>query len=176
MQYKDLTNVQAAGEYIKLQPGGYICRIIKAEDVPGKEYLKIEFDIADGKFKNYFKELSEKFNFWGGNFIRSYKDSALPFFKAFTTAVEESNRGYNFDYDEHKLVGKYIGLILGEKEYISKDGELKTRLYVSGTRSVDTIRKGTFKVPELKRLEPQPQPQPQPQQSNNQITDDDLPF
>lgn len=172
MKYKDLTNIQAAGEYTKLQPGGYICQITKVEDFSEKEYLKIEYDIADGEFKKYFKELSEKFNFWGGNFIRSYKDSALPFFKAFTTAVEESNRGYNFDYDEHKLVGKYIGLILGEEEYISKDGELKTRLYVSGTRSVDTIRKGTFKVPELKRLELQPQPQ----QSDNQITDDDLPF
>lgn len=83
MQYKDLTNVQAAGEYTKLQPGGYICQITKVEDFSEKEYLKIEYDIADGEFKKYFKELSEKFNFWGGNFIRSYKDSALPFFKAF---------------------------------------------------------------------------------------------
>lgn len=171
MQYKDLTNVQAAREYTKLHPGGYICRIIKAEDVPGKEYLKIEYDIVEGEFKDYFRELSERFNFWGGSFIRSYKDNALPFFKAFITAVEESNRGYNFDYDESKLVGKYVGLILGEEEYVGQStGEVKVRIYVHSTRSVETIKSGNFTVPELKKL------QPQLQQSNNQITDDDLPF
>lgn len=172
MQYKDLSNVQAAGEYTKLQPGGYICNITKVEDFPQKEYLKIEYDIAEGKFKYYFKELSEKFSFWGGSFIRSYKDNALPFFKAFITAVENSNRGYKFDYNENKLFGKYIGLVLGEEEYVSKDGEVKTRLYVSGTRSVEAIKSGNFEIPDFKRL----QSLPQLQQSNNQITDDDLPF
>ena len=48
--------------------------------------------------------------------------------------------------------GKYIGIILGEEEYRAKDGSVKTRLSVVNTRSVQSIREGDFKVPELRKL------------------------
>ena len=171
MKYVNLDNVQEAGDFNRLTPGGYICGITRVEDVPEKEYLKIEYDIAEGEFRNYFRQLSERFGFWGGRFIRSYKDSALPFFRSFTKAVERSNKGYEFDYDEHKLVRKYIGLVLGEEEYISKDGEIKTRLYVASTRSVDAIKQGDFKVPELKKFK-----QKEPVNNQPELDNSDLPF
>ena len=40
----------SGGEYDKLPAGAYICVIKTVEDVPDKEYLKIEYDIADGKY------------------------------------------------------------------------------------------------------------------------------
>lgn len=171
MKCVNLDNVQEAGDFNRLTPGGYICGITRVEDVPEREYLKIEYDIAEGEFKNYFRQLFEKFGFWGGSFIRSYKDNALPFFKAFTTAVEKSNKGYEFDYDEHKLVRKYIGLVLAEEEYISKYGEIKTRLYVASARSIDAIKQGDFKVPELKKLRQEQTTDYQPA-----LDDSDLPF
>ena len=158
MRDLDLANVEAATEYKRLSAGGYICKITKVTDVPmnqntGKgDYLKIEYDVTQGEFKNYFSDLFASKDFWGGSFIRSYKESALSFFKAFTTSVENSNKGFVFGNDEQKLVGKAIGLVLGEEEYNANDGSMKNRLYVKDVRSVDSIKKNDFEVPELKML------------------------
>ena len=59
-------NVQASsGEFARPTAGGYICLITNVEDVPmnaqGKgDYLRIEYDIADGEFKGYYKEQTLK--------------------------------------------------------------------------------------------------------------------
>ena len=147
---------EATGGFKRPEAGGYVCIITDVEDFPEKEYLSIEYDIAEGEFRNYYKELDEKRGFWGARFIKSYKDSALPFFKSFCTAVTESNNKFIFDGDEYcdekTLFNKRIGLVLGEEEYQKQDGSLSTRLYVAQTLSVDRIRKGDYKVPELKRL------------------------
>lgn len=160
MKKIDLTNVSENTDRAKLIPGGYICKILQAQDVPladnGKgDYLKIDFDIAEGKFKDYFNNLYELFGSWPyeGSFIKSYKEKALPFFKGFITAIENSNPKYKWKDDEKTLSGKLIGLVLGEEEYISKDGEVKSKLYVSDVRSVDKIKSGDFKVQILKSLQ-----------------------
>ena len=87
--------------------------------------------------------------------MKSYKESALPMFKRFCTAVSRSNGKYVFDggkvnSDEKTLRGKKVGLILGEEEYEGNDGTIKTRLYVVREFSIDKI--GEQKVPELKKL------------------------
>lgn len=135
------------------KPGGYIVRIVRVEDVEEKEYLRVEYDFAEGDLKGYHKRMWEQFhNFWGGSFIRSYKEKALPFFKAFKTAVEISNPGFVFKNDPTALVGKYLGIVLAEEEYLSNGGVVKKRLYVDQCRSGQAIREGDYKVPDLKRL------------------------
>ena len=153
MKALDLANVEDRKEFSKVQPGGYICRIESVQDVVEKEYLKIEYDFAEGEHKHHYFELFQAKGFWGGRFIRSYKEKALPFFKGFITAVENSNPGYKWDNDERKLLTKFVGIVLAEEEYRKNDGKIGTRLYVDQTRSVDEIRKGNYKVPELKRLQ-----------------------
>ena len=74
-------------------------------------------------------------------------------FKGFTTAIENSNSGYTWDFDEKKLKGKIVGLVLGEEEFLNSSGNVRTRTYVSAVRSVDVIRGGKFEVPEIKRLD-----------------------
>lgn len=152
-------DVQEASENSRLAPGGYICGIVAAEDFPQKEYLRIGFDIAEGDQKNYFRQLRERLDLdswpFDGSFIRSYKEKARPFFKAFLTSLELSNRGFKFNNDERALTRKLFGAVLGEEEYLSNDGKLKTRLYVYQIRSVKAIRDGDFKVPELKKLKSQ---------------------
>ena len=152
MKAIDLNNVQEAQEFERVKPGGYVCVITSVEDMPEKEYLKIEYDIAAGDLKDYYRTLYNNRGFWGASTIKSYKESALPFFKGFITAVEESNTGYHWDNDESKLVGKKVGMVLGEEEYEAKDGSIKTRLYVSNIRSVQKITAHDFKVPALKKL------------------------
>ena len=47
------------------QAGGYVCVITKAEDVPEKQYLLVEFDISEGDFAGYCSATYGKF----GNLI-----------------------------------------------------------------------------------------------------------
>lgn len=178
MKALNLSKVEEAGEYEKLVPGGYVCQIKTVRDDTQKEYLEIEYDIAEGKFKDYFKGLNASLGFWGGKLIRSYKPNALPFFKAMTTALKQSNPSFVWDddgqNDERTMIGKYIGLVLGEEEYVGADGTVKKRLRVAATRSVSAIRQNNYKVPELKILPEGSRPKPAVEVTP--VADDDLPF
>lgn len=178
-EYKDFENVQATdGGSSRLPAGGYICRITEVVDTPidektGKgDYLKIEYDIAEGEYKNYYADKYERFgDFWGGRFIRSYKEKAIGMFKHFINCVTESNAGYSWNWNEATLIGKCVGLVFGEEEYQNQNGEIKTRLYVKDIKTVEQIKKGDYKTPELKKL-PQTSAAPMTELS----ADDDLPF
>ena len=134
-------------------PGGYAAKIVKVEDNTEKKCLYIQWEFADGEFKGRNQETFDSLGFWPMLLCRSYKPTALRFFKGFKTAVEMSNRSFVFNNDPQSLVGKYVGVVLGEEEYLSKDGSVKTRLYVAETRSGKAIRDNDFKIPELKKLE-----------------------
>ena len=76
-------------------------------------------------------------------------------FKHFTNCVEESNNGYKWEWDEKTLIGKFIGLVLGEEEYEANDGSIKTRLYVKDIKTIFDIADKKYKVPELKKVKRQ---------------------
>ena len=151
-------NIQESTSFTRLTPNCYICKILKVEDQPEKEYLKIYFDIAKGDDKGYFKKQydgdTRKERKWpnAGTFIRSYKDSAASMFKGFTNAVEKSNKGYKWDFDEKTLVNKVVGLIIADEQYQNQKGQVRVRNYVAAVRSVETIEKGEYEVPALKEL------------------------
>ena len=153
-------NVQASsGEFARPAAGGYICKIMDVTDVDhnpntGKgQYLRIEYDIASGDFAAYFKKQFEK---WGGdwkaNFVRSYKEENLGMLKHFTNCIEQSNAGYAWDWNEKGLIGKVVGLVLGEEEYKNNAGEIKTKLVVNQVKTVEDIKNGNFKIPAPKKL------------------------
>ena len=134
-------------------PGGYAARITKVTDDTEKKCLWIEWEFAEGEFKGCNQETADALAFWPMRFVKSYKPTALRFFKGFKTAVENSNRNFVFQNDPQSLVGKYMGVVLGEEEYFStKHQEVRTKLYVAEVRSGKAIRDGDFKIPELKRL------------------------
>lgn len=153
-------DVQAStGEFNRLPAGGYVCEILKVTDVPinenGKgDYLKIEFDIAEGEFAGYYQEQFDRWHgAWNGTFIRSYKEKALGMFKQFTNCIEESNLPYKWEWQENTLAGKLVGLVLAEEEYQNSNSEVKTKLSVRYIKTVDEIRKGDFTVPPVKKLD-----------------------
>ena len=177
--------VQATtGEFKKPTPNGYICKITLADDYPfdantGKgAYLKIEYDIASGEFKDYYTEQYNRFggDFWAATMFRSYKETALGMFKRFINCIEESNIGYKWNWDEKTLQGKFIGLVIGEEEYWKNDGTIGTRMYVKNVKTVEQIKHGDFKVPELKKLDGVSAPTSVPVGAVADDTDDELPF
>ena len=151
-------NIQESISFKRLTPNGYICKILKVEDHSEKEYLKIYFDIAKGDDKGCFKKQydgdTRKERKWpnAGTFIRSYKDSAASMFKGFTNAVEKSNKGYQWNFDEKTLVNKVVGLIIADEQYQNQKGQVRVRNYVAAVRSVETIEKGEYEIPALKEL------------------------
>ena len=151
-------NIQESTTFKRLKPSGYVCKILKVEDHPDKEYLKIYFDVNEGEDKGYFKSQFEKDarkeRKWpnAGTFIRSYKDSAASMFKGFTNAIERSNKGYQWNFDEKTLVNKVVGLIIADEQYQNQKGQVRVRNYVAAVRSVETIEKGEYEIPALKEL------------------------
>lgn len=178
----DFENIQESnGQFRRLPPGGYVCAIYHVEDVPAKEYLKIDFDIVKGDEKGYFKKLydsdTRKEKKWpnAGTTYRSYKDNALPMFKGFITSVEKSNKNFKWDWDEKKLEKKYFGAVIGEEEYQNQKGAVRIRNRIAQIHSVEAIEKGDFEMPELKKLDASAVVQTTNNNVVNPFADDDPP-
>lgn len=154
MRHTDFRNAAVSGG--RLPAGAYVCKIQNVTDFPEKEYLKIEFDVAEGSYANHYTDLGRRWQFWPSEAVlfRSYKDSALGMFHAFVQAVEASNKGYIFDDDELTLRGKLVGIALGEEEFLARDGTIKTRLKADRCASVSDVRAGKVATPPAKKLSP----------------------
>lgn len=157
MKRVDTTNINAAGEFSRPTAGAYICVIRNVIDTPDKEYLRITYDIAEGEFKGYYDDLRSNHPDWGniGSYTRSYKATALPFFKRFCSAVSKSNGNFVFDgntinADERTLIGKKVGIVFQDEEYYGNDGNKKTRLIVNKEFPIDQI--ASQKTPAPKKL------------------------
>lgn len=121
---------QVMGGKKKLPVGAYVCKILEAkeESYGWGSVLVIHFDIAEGEYKNFYREQYEKQDKnkkWKGvHRISCPTDDGTPkderlkkAFKTFIHHVEASNKGYAWDWNEQSLRGKQFGGVFGEKEY-----------------------------------------------------------
>lgn len=127
-------SVPVMSEAKKLPEGVYKIKIlgVKYQDNSDKNYsdqLIIQFDIAEGEYKGFYQEqykanTQEDKKYKG--IYRLYvpvddgseKDNWSKMrFKTFTTAVEESNSGYVWKWDEQTLKDKVVGAVFNLKEY-----------------------------------------------------------
>lgn len=127
-------SVPVMSEAKKLPEGVYKIKIlgVKYQDNSNKTYsdqLIIQFDIAEGEYKGFYQEqykanTQEDKKYKG--IYRLYipvddgseKDNWSKMrFKTFTTAVEESNSGYVWKWDEQTLKDKVVGAVFNLKEY-----------------------------------------------------------
>lgn len=151
-----------------LKVGGYILKIMnaKVEEYATCSILKVAFDIAEGEFKDHFKERfdrDKKQNAeakWKGVFdVFIPKDDGSELdgytkqnFKRFITSVEKSNKGFKWAWDETKLKGKLFGGIFGREEFQTDKGEYKFAVKCRWCNSVETIKSGDFKIPDDKLI------------------------
>lgn len=168
----DWDNVQETGGIRRgLPSGGYVCKIVSVKDEPQKQYLRIEYDVAQGDYKDYALDCEARNGFWPLTTIRSYKDRAIGFFKHFISAVEKSNRNYKWDWNEQTLEGKFVGMVIGEEEYEKQNGKIGTRMTVKDTLSIYDIKDGNYSVPEPVKLQRAEKPS-----VDIEVDDGDLPF
>lgn len=167
-KFNDYDNIQIfdSNYFRAVVPGGYVCKVVSArvEDFSSCSILKVAFDIVEGEFAQYY---TQRFNYaksqnpnakWGGIFDvfipkddGSEKDGyTKQAFKRFTTSIERSNQGYVWNWNENTLKGKLFGGVFGREQFKASDGSLKFTTKCRFANSVDTIRKGEFKIPQDK--------------------------
>ena len=183
------TTRAATGEYEILEAGGYVLTLKSVVEEPsttGKQGVRIYFDIAEGTHRDYFawqyEADSRAQKKWGGSYWQMTEGNGLPYFKGFITALEESNPGYRWSWDEKTLDGKRVGAIFRREEYRKNDGTTAWATKLMQFRSVDAIRKGV-EPPKDKPLEPAqtassyiPASYSTPPKFSEVRSDDDLPF
>lgn len=157
------------GEYERLKPGGYICKIIAAKEETSrsnKKMLKIALDIDEGESKGFFMKRWEELkkektdpnqevkypNAATYHQMLEGNEKSIGFLKGLMTSLEASNPNFKWDWDEKKLVGLRCGAIFGEEEYERLDGSIGISCKVKYIRTTKCIEEKNYKVPELKRL------------------------
>ena len=157
---------KVASNVPKLTPGAYklLIKSIKYQDNSDKGWndkIVIAFDIAEGEYKDHFKQrfdadTSEDKKWKGVYRVTVPKDDGseadqliMNSFKTFQANVEESNPGYAWNWDEQTLKGKYIGGVFGEIEY---DFDGRNGLYVGCRWLCPTTNLDAEKIPEPKLL------------------------
>lgn len=149
----------------KLPAGGYVARIMDARE---QEYswgsvLLISFDIAEGEHKDFFatdyRGQQQEDKKWRGTYrLRVPKDdgseqdawSKRSFGNAMW-AVEASNSGYHWDWNEGGLKGKMVGVLFRNKEW-EMNGNTGWTTECCSLVDVENIRQNRFTMPKDKPL------------------------
>ena len=166
-QFKDFSTTKAYTESAILPRGGYVCKIIGAKVMPENQYgqsIKIAFDIVEGEYAGYYQDKfdanTNEDKKWPGVYMLnvplddgSEKDGwTKRKFRTFTDALEESNAGYHFDWDESKFKDKLIGIIFNHREWENSQGNAVMVPNAKNVTSVQKIREGKYKIPDDKLL------------------------
>jgi hypothetical protein len=151
-----------------LPAGGYVARIMGADVVSYDwgDQLVISIDVAEGEYKEHFaKDYRSNTNEdkkWKGLYRIRIPDEDNQYFasqqRSFNNliyALEASNSGYHFDWDEKKLKNKMIGVLYRDKEW-EYEGKTGWTTECCAVLDVDAIRAGDFKMPKAKPLANKP--------------------
>ena len=149
----------------KLPPDGYVIGIIGAEEKTEHwgTFLEIKFDICEGEWTNFYSSQYKSSTLKDKKYKGIYRMSVpredgseqdewtARRFKTDMLAIEESNPGFTWDWDERKLIGRKVGVIFFQKEY-EFNGRYGMFTAPHSLRGADKIREGDFKIPEPKLL------------------------
>lgn len=126
--YEDASKAARVVGSEKIPVGAYVCKILKAEYVRNEKFntINVFFDVSEGEYKDFFnkqyKENTAEDKQWKGK-ARIYcpKDDGSEqdewtkkTFARWTNALEDSNKGYSWDWDESKWKGLTVGVLFGE--------------------------------------------------------------
>ena len=128
--FDDAKKQAQAGSIGRLPAAGYVCMILGVAYDAGtdgkSDVLTIQFDICEGEHADYFRKQYEA-NTSEDKKWKGVKRIYVPMddgserdgwtkktFAGWIAAVEESNPGYAWDWDEKKLKGKTVGIVFGE--------------------------------------------------------------
>ena len=149
----------------QLPEGGYVCKIMNTKYIEPKDdksgQIAVQFDVVEGEHKDFFrkqydsntnedKKWKGKAMIWEPKDDGSEKDEwTKNTFARWTNAIEDSNPGYTWDWDETKWKGKLIGLLFGKVGTVIEGKQIEYT-EVSRPLSVDKVRAGEYKLPKFR--------------------------
>ena len=180
----DLTNVQeSSGDFKRLVPGTYVCKIVDAQLFEDKQYIRIEWDVATGEYADIFKDAP-----FACYDYMSYKPNSLGMLKHKLACLTESNVGFDAE-DAFKndnmaaFKGKVFGARVRERLYTKKDGTDGSGLEIGQWLRAQEALTGTYDVmaPRDQREHVQSAPTPAqtaaaPSNGVADVYDEDIPF
>jgi hypothetical protein len=124
-------------EWEQLPKGAYVIKLLNVKEEANKNssgtHLAIAFDIAEGEYQGFYKKAFEndtredkKWNNDAVIYINCPEDNSQQWvidnFNKFITAVEDSNEGYHWSWDEKTLKNKLVGakFCIEQSEYGGK--------------------------------------------------------
>jgi hypothetical protein len=152
--------------------GPYIAKIISAEETnskAGNKMLVLSIDIAEGPFKSFYSDLSNRVT--KNCLLKHYRvlsEDNAGYLKGDILAIEHSNEGFKYDFNEKSFEGKFVGINLREEEYKASDGNIKISFKILHLCGVPDVKKGAIKAPKPKLLAMQAQ--------SREAGSDDLPW
>ena len=153
-------------EFELLPKGAYVIEILSVKEETssnGVDRLKIAFDIAEGEYKHFYKNMFETSNKedkkWPNDaviYIISPSDDSeqwiIDNFNKFMTAVEDSNKDYHWNWDENTLKNKLVGakFCIEQSEF---DGKVYDHTRAKWFIAAQKVRDGKYgKLPQDKLL------------------------
>ena len=163
---KNYDEVEVNQEFTPINLGGHKGIIVGISEytstVSNNTSLKVVVDTdKDDSQPNYFTEQykndtreDKKYSNSAIKYV-SLKDdeNCVRMLKAFITAVENSNKGFTYDWNKEvdQLKGKKVGIVFGLEEYQNDKGETKTIAKLNQFRSLDKVL--DVKIPKVKKLD-----------------------
>lgn len=188
--YRNFEANVSAG-YEELPVGGYVCKIMKAEEKQNKtsgSRLDIYIDIAEGDYRGFYaaayKSDTREDRKWRGIFRLNIPkedgsdndEYAIRGFNNFIGCVEESNPGYRWDWNEATLKYKLVCLVFRREEYQKQNGDYGWSVKPFKAITLEDCRAEKFGKYDDKSLKNKPQTGAFAFQESAPADDGELPF
>lgn len=163
--YDDAKKQAQSSGSMKLPAGAYVCKVMGVRYEEGtdgySDKLILQFDISEGEQKDFFKKQYEantnEDKKWKGS-VRIYvpnddgseKDGwTKRTFAGWIDAIEKSNDGYSWGWDEKTLKNKILGIVFGETGTVI-DGRNVVYTEARFGVSADKVRSGNAPTAKFK--------------------------
>ena len=148
-----------SSNFIDLPPVGAFIGEIQASreaEQNGRPVVELFIEITEGEYKNRFHEVYEdQKERFGDNvkykgifrlvpYMKGDEDWRRKVFEENLWAVEQSNPGYTWDWDEKKLKGKKVGISIRKRLY-TYNGKDRETTEIGRLESIDEIKAGKVK-------------------------------
>ena len=150
--------VPFTGEFETLPVGGYVCKIMKAEQdrtKNGDPVLILSLDIAEGEYTDFYRRQyasrKDENKRWGCTYRQLITDKSVNFLKGLITCIEKSN-DMHWNGEEAALKGKLVGMLFGREQYRNAHRDLRWSVKPVQPRTIDVIRSGEFELPKDKPM------------------------
>lgn len=155
--------VQVMNKLPRLPIGGYVIKImnVKLERYTNGTVLVLQHDIVEGEHANFYRNnyemQTQEDKKWKGTLRLGVPQDGdeewkIASFKRNMQALEKSNPGYEWNWDETSLKGKVTGALFRNKEFETSSGSRSVYTECFMMIPADDVRQGNFEMPKDKML------------------------